>query len=222
MPPQGPIVQVGDILLVQLVSYANAKSQIGINVRYYNVSSEPLPSVGLRDVARTVSDYFGDAYAAVLTTTSQFLGATAARIDPDPVGASSSNAGERTGTVLGDDLPSQTSGLLSLSSGGSGRASRGRCFIPFPPEDENVDGSPSANYVSLVNSIGGLMLDQLTVDTVELDGQAVITPILYSPPDDLIPLPQAIQNLAVASAQERWATQRRRGGYGPQNPKPVL
>lgn len=224
MPADGPELVSGDVLEVRAICYANGHTQVGVNVRHYIVAGAGPPGSGIRDVSRVLGTILGPLYQAILAEDSEFLGVSTRVILPEVSGAYSIDAGAGVGTVAGDTLPTGTCGLIRFIGEGTDRASRGRIYLPFPPEANNANGYPDGTYVNLASAVGDAWADEQQVDTVLEDGTALIRPIIFSPASPTgIPFANSwytyVTNFGV---QEQWATQRRRSGFGPTNPKPLL
>jgi hypothetical protein len=132
-------------------------------------------------------------------------------------------AGNGVGTAGAVHLPKQTCGLISYVDGLSGRAHRGRMYVPFPSSADNVaDGVPTVGYVVNLGALLTALLVPIIV--VGAGGNTTIQPGLYhrakvGPP----PVPQSITILSgPPTPSTLWATQRRRGDYGRPNRAPLL
>jgi len=70
------------------------------------------------------------------------------------------------GTAAGDTCPPATQGLLRWRTGTyiGGREIRGRTFLPGVTETDNVNGVPSASYISTVNAAAAAMIADANSD----------------------------------------------------------
>jgi hypothetical protein len=121
------------------------------------------------------------------------------------------NSGIGTGGL--NPLPSQVAGLVTLVTNSAGRHGRGRVYVPFPAQSD-VSGLevPTAAYVAKLDSLGGFLDD---VQTVAAGGNSVtLTPCIVN--RDLI----STIDIVNFRSRTKWATQRRRGDYGPGNATP--
>lgn len=117
------------------------------------------------------------------------------------------------GYDVGEALPLQTSGLISLYSDTLGKAGQGRLYVPFPSIDsQGTDSTPDNLYLVDLNNFG----TTLSTNNVVIAGgvTATFTPVLYIPGGSA-PLP-----IVRYVARDGWATQRRRGNFGRPNSNP--
>lgn len=96
-------------------------------------------------------------------------GVTWTMVNPIPI--IESTTGQVVSVVTGDGgtgtessshepLPFATSGLLQLHSGVfvAGREVRGRCFIPYPHEQDQTTGKPGSDYINAVQDAADTLL----------------------------------------------------------------
>jgi len=198
----------------EIKNYCVSGDQIGINVRHFVVNA--LSAGGLTD--QELADNFGSlaksVYRPWMPATARWLGVTVQNLStvPLPSPTISTTAGG-DGTATGDALPTQNAGLIHLKAASGGRHGRGRVYAPFGAEVWN--GS-----IGLINTPGTILLDAIRA----LWGD----PLLLTVGLRATGLLPAIRNRATnvftpvttSAADDRWATQRRRGSFGRQNPIP--
>lgn len=170
------VVQVGDVLRMRTVCLQG--TQIAINVRHWLVSAVAGGSVSDLAIAQHMDALFAPAYKGVMTTSASYRGCGVQRISPPPVlleQTSNTNAG--AGTVLGEPLAPQTTGLIKVTTAHAGRSGRGFIYLPFPGETDNVgNGIPSAGYRILAEAVGTIWVTPVTVGAA--GNTATLNPVL--------------------------------------------
>lgn len=201
----------GDI--IQMLCVSAMGDQIGLNVRHWVVQSQTGAGALLSEMATVFNSTFRPLYLPLLNQSANFLGCTAQKIHPAPQSlVAASSAAPEAGTDLADPQAKQVSGLIRLGTLFAGRSQRGRVYVPFPSEDANngVTAGPSTGYVTNLQALGDELITQLVV--VGTVASSTLDPILlHRPLNDFDVLVSAV-------ARTRWATQRRRGDFGRQNP----
>lgn len=116
------------------------------------------------------------------------------------------------GTVMGLPMPTQVSGIITRRIIATGPSNRGRLYIPFASvADQGGDEHPSLDYQSRLENLATALMP-LTVPLALPDGSSLI-PILWNYANPF-GTPEA---LFEWTAQDKWATQKRRGDYGKMN-----
>lgn len=198
----------------QIKVYCQQNDQIGINVRYYTVDSSSGGGLTEQQMVDALSAKYGPMYKTYLPSAARYLGATIQRAAvpmSEPLFVSTTGAG--TGEIEADPIPLQAALLVSLYAAAAGRKGRGRMYLPFWSEAHNgVDGKPTIVATDIAVSIGLLFSQSQTL----INGSAsnVVAPQLWERTGNVF---RPITRQAVAA---KWATQRRRGNYGRQNPIP--
>lgn len=214
---------VGDVWKISI--WCTLGNQAAVNVRYYRVRLQPGGDMTAISVAGFFNTTFSTPYRAVMSVNAFFYGVHAMKWRPAPpqVGAVSATAGQG-GTVAGDVLPGQVSGLISLRTTNATRRGRGRVYIPFPSEaDTGAQGNPTAAYLTNLGNLAGVFDNEVAAIGGGTD--TTFTPVIFGrarPATPVLPaLPEIITDVTVATAANRFATQRRRGGFGRPNTPPV-
>jgi len=121
------------------------------------------------------------------------------------------------GTVIGEPLPRQVSGIVTMNTAVFGRKGRGRLYLPFPSEEDSEPtlGIPGSAYVTAAQSIGDFFTQPLvvTIAAVNYSLDWVLQSVTDGVPSYFL--------YTGAVARPRWATQRRRGSYGRPNASPL-
>jgi hypothetical protein len=201
---------VNDIIQIKLA--CRKDDQLGLMIRQFVVTAEVTGGATLTEIASAISTGAAPQIKALMSDEAVYLGAMAQRIFPLPIGAEVGvTDGAGAGTVTGGALPTQVSGLISLRTALAGPSQRARMYVPFPGEDVNTtEGIPDSTYVATLSLLGALFIGEDTVvgATGSTDLGGVVWHRATSTYDALV----------ARFARSRWATQRRRGGFGAANP----
>lgn len=202
---------VDDIWQLRVGCYSPV--QAGINVVNYKILS--IAGGGLSDVqlATSLDALLESSYKAAMSVSATYYGVSLQRISPLPkTAAVIIDANEGAGTVAGDILPLQVSGLFSFQTLLAGPKYRGRIYIPFPGEASNdTDGTPTGAYRTLVAAIAA---DLFQVSHTSGGQTTNINPVIWHRATGTST--ECVGGLVRA----KWATQRRRGAYGRVNAPP--
>jgi hypothetical protein len=209
------VLQPGDVLRLRVCCYDTASMQLGMNVLYYRITSIVGGLTYLEDAADAFQSFVSmTQLPALLASSASFVGCMVARIKPDDTRTNDflSTADPVEGTS-GDPLPDQTAGIWSFYRNRPGRMARGRNYIPFPSEDDNIPGFhvPSNAYLTNLTNYISAMSPTITVPvkTHSIVCEHVIHGKLTGE-DPVI----------RSRARAKWGTQRRRGSYGAANVNP--
>lgn len=208
----------GHIVLAQVVCVAGA--QVSLTGFHYHVDSITGASVTDQFAAAAFDTNNNANWKAIISNDVTYQGFTFQKIFPLPVfrrRISYANTAIGTGGV--GTLPTQVSGLAKLLTDFSGRAMRGRIFLPFPSKAASSTGAQpiplTITYVVPVETaLSALVATQvlgIAPDT------ATLKPIIYHRKTQTfteIP-PSGVTVEAV------WATTRRRGFLGRANTIPL-
>lgn len=186
--------------------------QLGLNVRHYVVGATTGASRTDQNFADFMAAALAPAYKDYLGNDASFYGVSVQVLNREPrllPVVNSANAG--TGLGTGGSLPGQVSGVVTLRTAFSGRAYRGRMYLPFPGTALNdaVLNKPTDAAVLLMEIIGELFVNQVSLASG--GDSAILDPILKSSDSFLY------TTLEEAEARQRWGTQKRRGNYGRPN-----
>lgn len=200
--------------IVQVRFVMHTTDQVGLNVRNYRVTNIVGISVTDQAAAIVLDTLFNPLYKAVLSAGASWRGVSVQKIWPTPrlvAAIMIGNAGP--GSVAGDMLPSQVSGLISLRTAESGRNARGRNYVPFPSESSSdVNGLPTTAYQTNLQLIADNMHETITVG-MGADSADIVPVVSNTPPT----LPK---DITEALARKEWGTQRKRGSFGRKNVLP--
>lgn len=190
------------------------EDQISINVRHYQVLTKVGTGADLAACALAIDTEIVAEIKALLPDTVTYRGVGCRRIFPLPLTPEIPYTGTTAvGTVLGDVLPGQVSGILTLRTAFAGKRYRGRFYMGFPGEADNTaSGIPSLSYVGRLAALGNKLDNVVTAGGG--GNTNTLQPYVRSKKFGL-------QNaITITQARQRWATQRRRGNYGVPNIAP--
>jgi len=203
---------LGDIIRVRIACYT--ANQQGINVVHFRVSNVAGTAVTDAAVAAALNTVYAPRYKACLSEQARYRGVSVQRIKPLPATFPQIvTSSDGVGTVTGDMMSTQTSGIISSQTNFAGAKYRGRVYIPFPGEDDNdVLGVPENAYVTNIDDLGDELFTSTIIGTAP--NETTLVPGIYHRAD------QTFTDITNFVARQKWATQRRRGSYGKTNPTP--
>ncbi len=201
------VLATNQILQFRIFCRNADRNQISVNVINYNVQNVVGANVTDQDAVTFLDTLYHTPMKQMMPVTCQYYGTSAQVVFPRPPGVPvTSIARQGPGTVLGEQLPSQTAGLIALTTAIAGPKYRGRMYVPFPGEDDNtVNGLPSALYIAKLSTLGVLRTTVETVPNGAASGTVELHPIIWHREDDTRDL--------IIGHRERpaFATIRRRG-----------
>lgn len=181
------------------------------------------PGVSDQDCATTLDGIIAPFIKAVMGAAVTYNGMQVRIISrvPQPA-AVASTAGTGVGTVGGGLLPLQTRGFWSRRTNTSGRAFRGRVYIPFPAQNDNTGGVPSGAYQTRLIALANAIEPFAGIAVTGGGGAATLVPTIFhrarpGPP----PVPASETVITSRLFPIKWATQRRSGSFGRPNVSPI-
>lgn len=210
------IVQDSDEFRLTLYSH-DSTDQAGLVG--FRVRTNYLIGAGATDegVVDKLSGVWGPRLKFFFTTDTQYMGATLRRlfgVGAQPI-TRFSVSGSGAGTEALPTLPLQTAGLLSFATDTGGKKYRGRCYIPFVArsyQTSSTSGDPSVAFQTQMETIGAAVV---AGDTIIVGGATISVEYGLHPVGDPV-----WSKYTSYKYHDRWATQRRRGSFGKQNPFP--
>ena len=207
-------VVIGDVL--RSAVYCQAYNQVSVNTRDWQVTQiVGTSTLWSTDITIGLDQSFASLMKPMLSAFSTYYGVQLYK--RTPVGAAprpdGTHANAGPGTASGNNLPTQTCGLISLYSMVLGPSGQGRFYMPFPAVSHSeTNATPTASYLNLLAALGYFLS---TPETYVNAGVSItLTPCLYQPGGAP---PREIEEYI---ARDAWATQRRRGSYGKGNKVP--
>lgn len=207
----------GDVWRVGVfVYYSDEQLQItGMNMQIISAG----PSDSRVPLAQYIYNSYLENCFPLLPTEASFLGVKVSPLVTPVPYAPISIGPERLGTAGPGVLPTQIRPLISWGTELAGRRYRGRSYGHTPHSIEiTPDGAPSAGVITAWNAFANDMFSSVLV------GGSVWKPcIVHRPskkhPEQPVPPPTRVNAYEIGP---HYATQRRSGGYGAKNLKPLL
>lgn len=208
------VVAPNNILKVLPVCFT--ANQVSMSPFHFLVAATAPPAPTDLECAVFFDGTFSPLYQALLSTAANYRGTSCQIIFPLPVRvAQASVAGLVAGTVGGNPLPTQTSGIVKFRTVSAGRAFRGRTFVPFPGGNANgVSGLPTNIYVGNLNALLAAIVPGPLVVVSGGGGTATLKLVIYHRKlhtNDVV---------TDGASEQKWATTRRRGSFGRPNSLP--
>lgn len=204
---------INDVYKVGLTSWLN--SQLGLNVRYYQVTATGGFGISDSTLAEGIYAILGPLLADCESADSEILGVAVRNLTQVPLTAFAISSGAAlAGSVTGNELPTQTCGIITLGTGLMGRANRGRIYVPFPAiADQDVDARPDASYMTALVALAVGLIAPITVTSG--GNSATVNPVIVNR------ALTSVKPILDATSRRAWATQRSRGTYGATNPRVI-
>lgn len=203
----------------ELSWFCRLGGQTAVNVYHLQVSGQtevvPPPTQG--EALRALCTPLFTPYSKLLTVHATIHGATLRDVrQTTNVGTAYARFNPSPGTVKGDPLPLQVSGLISRRADLSGPRGRSRTFVPFAGAQSNdlVDGQglPTLRYMDALDDLATQTRRQLPVNPGDAAWYMVYG--LYRREQS-----QFLRFVTV-TPRRVWATVRKRGSLGRPNPVP--
>jgi len=210
----GGNIDAGMHICCQIWTY-NAVNQNGlIGCNYYITTKTGFGDITFGDVAEDFCNWIKASTVAVLSTDATFSGVKCFQLTQPPTPLGGIATDPASGGDAGGILPGQVCGITSYRTLLTGRAYRGRHYLPFPSQaNVDTDGTPSTTYLTDANIWQGKYrtYGPLTVGAVT----ATFVPIVFHKASGTHTV------IGDGFAKKKWATQRRRGDFGRLN-NPVI
>jgi len=205
------VVGEEDIIETKILCWVNF--QVGINVRHWRCGTNP-GGLTLEDWMAHLVAELEPLYTAYLATTTIVDAIKTKIIGPAGVSEELTELRGTAGLAAATTMARQASGIVTLTTGLGGRKNRGRIYLPFVTEEMNeTTGSPNGAGITAMENVATFYS---TVQNVTVgDFTMILAPVLVHrgpAPDEPTPITGFI-------VRDKWATQLRRGDYGPINPR---
>lgn len=190
------------------------EQQLGLMVSWHKCIASTALGVTAKEMAEAIDALFEGPMKDWLGTSAEYRGVGVQILStPQEIEYTSTlNNGMGTGGL--SSVAAQVSGCITLQTGLTGRINRGRKYPPFPGIDMvTAPWELSGAGLTALSAIGTVYLDGDT--TVGADGTAEWKTWIVDP-QTLVPRAQ-VTNIR---ANDKLATQRRRGSYGRTNVAP--
>lgn len=183
---------------------------VAVVVRFFQVVGTTGVAPDEQQVADAIQSDVGTLWANLMTDTADYTGVSIQKILPAPELVAVLSSGAAVGGTAGPNgLPAQTSGVVTLQSALAGRANRGRIYVPFPDQADNVTAGqpiPTTGYEVRLGILAAHFINSTTLPTS--GGTITIQHVIYHRKL------KSITFITNARSNRKWGTQRRRGIYG--------
>jgi len=196
---------LGDIYQIKFVS-RHTLGQNAIGVRHYVVNAVATPAPSLTEIANRIIDVVGPELKSAMSSAWTFQGAKIRLFKPGPGVFLPTTHGAGPGSLVGESLPPQVAGVISLRSTVARARCRGRFYVPCPTETDSGSGSPLALLLTEYDQLGAALIASITVPATG-GGSATLAPVLMSVQKDK---PDATFQIDQFVTRRKFGTQRRR------------
>ena len=193
--------------IIETKIFLTTTGEVAINAFHYRVVAIAGASLTEQQVVDLLFTRFQAAYQALMSIAAFYAGLTVQKLRPLPVGAAQFSAAVPVaGTVAGDLMPRQVSGIITKRSVLAGRANRGRMYVAYPSETDNgTGGAPIASYLTRLATLAGLAFVPFTL--VSGANSVDLMPVVYHR------IAGTSNDVATSLSRNYWATQRRRNNF---------
>lgn len=197
--------------IVEIISKSRCRDQVGLNVYHYRCTSHAGGGVTVQDILAVIATQVGSLIKACESSEATYEATYGRQVHPIKGLLAESLNSSGIGGGGAPVLPLQVSGIITKQSAFAGRKFRGRMYVPFPSEVDNVaQGLPSVAYMTQLLALANGLV---SVRVVTVGAAAsTMTPIIHR---RLFPLDG--RTIVAARANAKFATQRTRGSYGQPN-----
>jgi hypothetical protein len=202
-------------------TFCYSGDQVGINVRYFVVAAVVGTPQNEINLIQVMDLALSARYIPALWNVAEYVGSDIQNITAAPPYAIQVGTSANQAVGTGGALPqaSQVSGIFTTRSALTGRANRGRSYIPFPSASAATLTTPPEMTVAYQ----GLLLaiaSQVTGATTAVVGAGTYTLQWVLCKNPQASIPKTTVNLDTIFVGESFATQKRRGDFGRTNPFP--
>lgn len=217
---------LGDLVKMRVWCSVVAEAQAAVNTLWYTVAAVGVDPATDEDAAISLDLLTGVTYPPLLSTGAEYRGVQAQIYQTvEPFHAkfveafTNTSAGPGTGGAA--LMPLQVSGLISYQTARPGRANRGRTYVPFvSPVNATAAGFPTPGYIVASTALAA----DLSAGLLVTAGPRTATLVrgLFHGKDKagVRPVP-AFDVILGSIVATRFATQRKRGGFGRHNDSPI-
>lgn len=203
---------IGPDDVFEVTIFSSFLNQVSANVLAYKVSSVSVGEVQPYDMAVGYWDSVDELYAECMSFNAVALGVKLRDLTPGNTNAPVYYRSDEDGTITGDPLPGQISGLISWRTALIGKKGIGRSYIPFPAESDNqVSTTPSNNYIDRLTNLAGTLIGP---GFTAGDADVTLALQIHNRQE------ATFQPVTSYITRRAWATQRRRGSFGRPNAIP--
>lgn len=195
------IITTADIVQVSFV--CQVEDQFMFNVFDFDILNSTGGGLTDAQFSVAVDNLMAPLYKALLASSAAYFGSKTQIILPTRIDPQFNKTNAGAGTLAGDQLPTQTCGLISWRTGFAGRSFRGRTYLPAASEGINDSvAQPSAAYITAATAFANALMGFNNI-VVGPDSLSFALSVFSRSTGDLT----VIESFEV---REDWATQRRR------------
>jgi len=207
-----------NILAFQCATILN--SQVAINTVHALVTGIVAGVPTDLDAATAMDAYAVGAFKAVMTSAATYRGWSCRIMDQSPPFPAASYTGSTgVGTSGATPLPGQDRPLVSFTTSFSGRAFRGRLYLPFPSTaDTTAGGQPNAGMLTRMQTVAALF-GTGPITFVNSGRSFTAVPVVYHAKAGKTGIPAAKTATTIIAyiVRTAFATQRKSGFLGRTN-----
>lgn len=208
-----PVI-VGDIIQMRVITKDETGGEC-FNIFNFGIGAPLVGVITDLEVAQNLDALIAPLYKALMAPTSAYDGIECSIVNrsPKPVSdKTTANAG--VGLSGSKNLPSQVAGILSWGTAFSGKAFRGRTYIPNLADGWKLStGIPSVVFQTAMTALGNAII---TMFNVVVGGASVPTHFILFHRSVL-----GFNLMLTLNVPLKFATQRRRGNYGKNRIPPI-
>jgi hypothetical protein len=153
-------------------------------------------------------------YVGLMSSSAHLRGFSVQQVSPGPASDIEYLSDILAGTVSGNPLPKQVTGLLRLLTAAGGSAGKGRLYIPYPGDSNNGAAVPDGTYQTNLATFASILTTPLSVPAVG-GGTASCNWAVFSKAFN------TYNPINGTQVMPFWATQRKRGDFGKINVSPI-
>jgi len=214
MPRQ--VILAGDVIECRSYAWQPDLKQLGINTTKWQVAGPITGPSTLDSVASALGSQIRLLIPPLMSSAATLYGVSVRALKGATRETPAWYRNPTPGTVSGEILPAQLTGLVSMYTAYAGRQGRGRNYLPFPADSSNDDGVPTSGYHDVLTAYALFLSEPLVTSTdVEFTLIPGLFPLLAGDPPA-----RGFVPFVETTASIYWATQRRRGEFGRVNTLP--
>lgn len=191
--------------------YFGGPSQLGIFTSTWYCTAPGTPAASLGDLATALGTVIDAALGNCMHSAASILGYKVNGINFSPPPLPGVATSTTTGGAAGDPTSASLSGIIKEQTNFSGRAYRGRMFVPFPSTAHvSAAGYPTAAYTTALTTLATALVG-FTGATGAGGGSFTVTPVVFHRKTT------TGSSWVGLAPSVLFGTQHRRGNYGKLN-----
>lgn len=154
---------VDDTYEMRLI-HRHVRSQNAVTVRHWRVSiTQGIPPT-MQEIANSIEAVVQPLLTACVAADWSYVGWKIRQVYPTPTQLIPQAHAAIAGGLVGESLPTQVAGVISMRSQSAPPRSRGRIFVPCPTEVESGSGAPIASLQTKYAALADRLLQPVTVN----------------------------------------------------------